>query len=166
MMARWTSGIGQFKDITAFTWGMVPYPKGPHPKGVPANDYATTGLAIAKVSKFPAESWEWVKFTANDDGQKIASLAGGGTGVYFSDAANQEVVQQLRAIKTLETPTMTVDLMKKGNTFVRLLAVDEADINRLINDSLNPMWNGETAPPVAAKNATAAVNDFLKGAPQ
>jgi len=166
MMARWTSGIGQFKDINDFTWGMVPYPKGPNAKGVTANDYATSGPAIAKASKYPRESWEWVKFTANDDGQKIASLAGGGTGVYFSDAANQEVIKQLRAVKSLETPTMTVDLMKKGNSFVRLLSVDEEQINRLLNENLTPMWNGETAPPVAAKKGADAVNDFLKSSPQ
>jgi multiple sugar transport system substrate-binding protein len=166
MMARWTSGIGQFKDINSFTWGMVPYPKGPNPKGVMANDYATSGTAIAKASKSPKESWEWVKFTANDDGQKIAALAGGGTGVYFSEAANQEVIKQLRAIKTCETPTMTVDLMKKGNSFVRLLSVDEEQINRLINAELNPMWAGEVAPPIAAKKAADAVNDFLKSNPQ
>ncbi|HET7770492.1 MAG TPA: sugar ABC transporter substrate-binding protein [Chloroflexota bacterium] len=166
MMARWTSGIGQFKDINGFTWGMVPYPKGPNPKGVMANDYATSGTAIAKVSKHAKESWEWVKFTANDDGQKIASLAGGGTGVYFSDAANQEVVKQLRAIKTLETPTMTVDLMKKGNSFVRLLSADEVEINRLINTNLTPMWNGEDSPPTAAKKAADAVNDYLRANPQ
>ena len=166
MMARWTSGIGQFKDITSFTWGMVPYPKGPNPRGVMANDYATSGTAIAKVSKYPKESWEWVKFTANDDGQKIASLAGGGTGVYFSDAANQEVVKQLTAIKTCETPTMTVDLMKKGNSFVRLLSVDEEQINRLITAEINPMWAAEVAPPTAAKKAADVVNDFLKANPQ
>ena len=166
MMARWTSGIGQFKDITNFTWGMVPYPKGPNPKGVMANDYATSGTAIATVSKYPKESWEWVKFTANDDGQKIASLAGGGTGVYFSDAANQEVIKILRAIKTCETPTMTVDLMKRGNSFVRLLSVDEEQINKLINDNLSPMWAGNESPPSAAKKASDAVNDFLKATPQ
>jgi multiple sugar transport system substrate-binding protein len=166
MMARWTSGIGQFRTITDFTWGMVPYPKGPSPKGVMANDYATSGTAIAKATKYPKESWEWTKFTANDDGQKIASLAGQGTGVYFSDAANQEVIKQLKEIKTLETPTMTVDLIKKGNSFVRLLSVDEEQINRLINDNLNPMWSGDDAPPVAAKKAADAVNDFLKANPQ
>ena len=166
MMARWTSGIGQFKNISGFTWGMVPYPKGPNPKGVMANDYATSGTAIARVSKHPKESWEWVKFTANDDGQKIASLAGGGTGVYFSDAANQEVIKQLREIKTLETPTMTVDLMKKGNSFVRLLSVDEGEIQRLVNTNLAPMWNGEDSPTAAAKKAADAVNDFLKANPQ
>ncbi|HEU5315576.1 MAG TPA: sugar ABC transporter substrate-binding protein [Chloroflexota bacterium] len=166
MMARWTSGIGQFKDINNFAWGMVPYPKGPNPKGVMANDYATSGPAIATVSKYPKESWEWVKFTANDDGQKIASLAGGGTGVYFSDAANQEVIKQLRAIKTLETPTMTVDLMKKGSSFVRLLSADEVEINRLLNTNLTPMWNGEDSPPSAAKKAADAVNDFLRANPQ
>lgn len=166
MMARWTSGIGQFKDINDFTWGMVPYPKGPNAKGVMANDYATSGPAIARTSPHPKESWEWVKFTANDDGQKIASLAGGGTGVYFSDAANQEVIRLLRAIKSCETPTMTVDLMKKGNTFVRLLSVDEGDIQKLVNDNLNPMWNGEVAPPVATKSAADTVNEFLKANPQ
>ena len=138
MMARWTSGIGQFKDITGFTWGMVPYPKGPHPKGV----------------------------TANDDGQRIASLAGGGTGVYFADAANQEVVKILRAIATLETPTMTVDLMKKGTSFVRLLSADEEEINRLLTAELTPMWAGDVAPATAAKKAADAVNDFLKANPQ
>lgn len=166
MMARWTSGIGQFKDITGFTWGMVPYPKGPHPKGVTANDYATSGTAIARASKHPKESWEWVKFTANDDGQRIASLAGGGTGVYFADAANQEVVKILRAIATLETPTMTVDLMKKGTSFVRLLSADEEEINRLLTAELTPMWAGDVAPATAAKKAADAVNDFLKANPQ
>jgi multiple sugar transport system substrate-binding protein len=166
MMARWTSGIGQFRAITDFTWGMVPYPKGPGAKGVMANDYATSGTAIAKASPAPRESWEWVKFTANDDGQRIASLAGGGTGVYFSDAANQEVVRQLREIKTLETPSMTVDLMKKGNSFVRLLSVDEEAIQKLLNDNLAPMWNGDDAAPTAAKRAADQVNDFLKGNPQ
>jgi multiple sugar transport system substrate-binding protein len=165
MMARWTSGIGQFKDITSFTWGMVPYPKGPNARGAMANDYATSGTAIAKATKAPKESWEWVKFSANDDGQKIASLAGGGTGVYFSEAANQEVIRQLRGMKC-ETPTMTVDLMKKGNSFVRLLSVNEEDINRLINAELTPMWTGEVSPPTAAKKATDAVNDFLKANPQ
>jgi len=166
MMARWTSGIGVYRTITSFTWGMVPYPKGPNPKGVTASDYATSGPAIAKASKHPNESWEWVKFTANDDGQKIASLAGQGTGVYFSDAANQEVVKQLKEITTLETPTMTVDLIKKGNSFVRLLSVDEEQINKLINADLNPMWNGDTATPTAAKTAADSVNDFLKSNPQ
>jgi ABC-type glycerol-3-phosphate transport system substrate-binding protein len=166
MMARWTSGIGTYRNITSFTWGMVPYPKGPSPKGVMANDYATSGTAIAKVSKYPKESWEWVKFTANDDGQKIASLASQGTGVYFSDAANQEVIKQLKEISTLETPTMTVDLIKKGNSFVRLLSVDEEQINKLLNNNLNPMWNGDDAPPIAAKKAADQVNDFLKSTPQ
>ncbi|HET7769974.1 MAG TPA: hypothetical protein VFN74_14450, partial [Chloroflexota bacterium] len=89
-----------------------------------------------------------------------------GTGLYFSDAANQEVIKQLTAIKTCETPTMTVDLMKKGNSFVRLLSVDEEQINRLINAELNPMWAGEVAPPTAAKKAADVVNDFLKANPQ
>jgi ABC-type glycerol-3-phosphate transport system substrate-binding protein len=133
---------------------------------VTANDYATSGTAIARASKHPKESWEWVKFTANEEGQKIASLAGGGTGVYFADAANQEVVRILRAIPSLETPTMTVDLMKKGHSFVRLLSADEVEINRLLNAELAPMWAGEAAPATAAKRAADAVNDFLKANPQ
>jgi ABC-type glycerol-3-phosphate transport system substrate-binding protein len=166
MMARWTSGIGQYRNITDFTWGMVPYPKGPAAKGVMANDYATSGTAIAKASPHPNESWTWVKFTANEEGQKITSTANQGTGVFFSDAANQETVRLLKEIRTLETPTMTVDLIKKGNSFVRLLSVDEADINKLINDNLAPMWNGEDAPPVAARRAADAVDEFLKATPQ
>ncbi|HEU5315040.1 MAG TPA: hypothetical protein VFX49_02960, partial [Chloroflexota bacterium] len=84
----------------------------------------------------------------------------------FSDAANQEVIKILRAIKTCETPTMTVDLMKRGNSFVRLLSVDEEQINKLINDNLSPMWSGAESPPSAAKKASDTVNDFLKANPQ
>ncbi|MGH2350512.1 MAG: extracellular solute-binding protein [Chloroflexota bacterium] len=166
MMARWTSGIGQYRDITDFTWGMVPYPKGPSAKGVMANDYATSGTAIAKASQYPKQSWEWVKFTANEEGQVVAARAGGGTGVNFSEAANQETIRLLKEIRTLETPTMTVDLIQKGNSFVRLLSVDEVEINKLINSNLSPMWNGEDAPPVAAMRAAAAVNEFVKATPQ
>ena len=62
---------------------------------------------------------------------------------------------------------MTVDLMKKGNNaFVRLLAVDQDQINKLVNDNINPTFNGDTAPPTAAKDAAGAVNDFLKSNPQ
>lgn len=166
MMARWTSGIGQFRDIAGFTWGMVPYPKGPHAKGVAANDYATSGPAIAKASQSPKESWEWVKFTANEEGQLIAARSSAGTGVNFSEASRQETIKALKAIPSLETPTMTVDLIKTGNSFVRLLSVDEAEINTRLNTNLTPMWNAEDAPPVAAKRAADAVNDFLKSNPQ
>jgi multiple sugar transport system substrate-binding protein len=167
MMARWTSGIGQYRDITDFTWGMVPYPKGPNAKGLTAHDYATSGTAIAKASKYPKQSWEWVKFAADEAGQKVEAIANKGTGVYFSDAANQETIRFLKELKTLETPTMTVDLMKKGNNaFVRLLAVDQDQINKLVNDNVNPTFNGDTAPPTAAKAAAGAVNDFLKSNPQ
>ena len=166
MMARWATGIGQFKEIRDFTWGMVPYPKGPDAKGVTANDYATSGTAIAKVSKHPGESWEWVKFSVDDDGQRLESLADGGVGVFFSEAANQEVIRQLRAIPTCETPTMTVDLMKSGNGFVRLLSTDEERINTLVNQNLAPIWSGTTTPTLAAARTTTTVNDFLLANPQ
>ncbi|MBI3969688.1 MAG: hypothetical protein HY332_00245 [Chloroflexi bacterium] len=61
---------------------------------------------------------------------------------------------------------MTVDLIKSGNSFVRLLAVDEADINKLLNENLKPMWDGEDAPAIASKRAADAVNEFLKSNPQ
>lgn len=162
MMARWTSGIGTYRNINDFKWGMVPYPKGPGTKGVASNDYATSGPAIAKASKYPKESWLWVKFSANEEGQIITSKANKGTGVYFSDTANQETIKALREIPTLETPTMTVDLIKKGNSFVRLLSVDEAEINKMLNTALSPMWKGEEAPTAAAQKATSTVNEFLK----
>jgi hypothetical protein len=56
--------------------------------------------------------------------------------------------------------------MKRGNSFVRLLSVDEEQINKLINDNLSQMWNGTESPPSASKKAADAVNDFLKSNPQ
>ena len=165
MMARWISGIGLYKNITDFTWGMVPYPKGPNAKGVVAHDYATSGVAIAKASKHPKEAWEWVKSASGDEGQ-VDNARIDQTSVYFSAASKQELIKQLRAIKTLETPTMTVDLMEKGNSFVRLLAVDGDEINKRVNENVNPMFAGTVAPSTAAKGAADAVNQFLAANPQ
>jgi multiple sugar transport system substrate-binding protein len=65
MVARWTSGVGVFKGIGGFKWGMVPYPK---KKGY-AVDYATSGPAIAKDSKVRAAAWEWLKFRQGSEGK-------------------------------------------------------------------------------------------------
>ncbi|MBI3972569.1 MAG: hypothetical protein HY332_14920 [Chloroflexi bacterium] len=47
-------GLGVFKRITDFKSGMVPCPK----KQTYANDYTTSGPAIAKESKAREAAWE------------------------------------------------------------------------------------------------------------
>jgi ABC-type glycerol-3-phosphate transport system substrate-binding protein len=162
MMARWTTGVGVYKNVRDFKWGMVPYPK----RKTYANDFATSGPAIAKDSKALAASWEWVKFREGPDG--TVPHAADGTTVYFHQEARKVAQETHRSIATLETPTAMVDMLEGAkHNFVRLLSVDQAKMHsELINPELNKAWRNEEAAASVARRVAAAVNEFLKTNPQ
>lgn len=162
MMARWTSGIGVYKTITSHTWGMVPYPK----SKTYANDYATSGPAIARETRALEAAWEWVKFRQGADGGAIH--AEDGTGVPFHPNVQKVTLRVHQAIPTLETPGLSIELLKAAkHSFVRLVSKDEAKIhNELINPELNKVWRGEEGAASAARRIAAQVNEFLKVNPQ
>ncbi len=162
MMARWTTGIGVYRDIKDFTWGMVPYPK----RKNYANDHATSGLAIAKETKARAAAWEWVKFHAGPEGQKI--VAGFSPySVYFNPEARRIAVENWKSIPTLETPTVPEELIIGGKYgFIRLVSPDERQINQLISDGMRDFWAGKEGARQMAERVAAEVNAFLKQNPQ
>jgi ABC-type glycerol-3-phosphate transport system substrate-binding protein len=162
MMARWTSGVGLFKYIESFKWGIVPYPK----MKSYANDFATSGLAIAAESGSRAAAWEWIKFRTSAEGS--VAQAGDGTQVYFAPEARKAAISTHRAISTLETPTAMVDILEGGKySFVRLLSKDQAKIhNNLLNPEISQILLNQETPVAGAKRSAAAVNDFLKASPQ
>ncbi len=162
MMARWTTGVGVYKGIKDFKWGMVPYPR----RKTYANDYATSGPAIAKDSKAIPAAWEWVKFRQGPEGG--LEHATDGYALFFHAEPRKVVQETHRSIPTLETPTAMFDMLEGGkHSFVRLLSVDQAKIHgELINPELNKIWRNEEAAASVAKRIAASVNEFLKNNPQ
>jgi multiple sugar transport system substrate-binding protein len=161
LMARWTSGILTYNKITSFKWGMVPYPK----RTVNAHDFATSGDAIAKVSKVQDAAWAWVKYGVGPEGSAVS--AADGTNVYFHPDAQKIAQQALQKISSLETPNAVVEIMADGpGSFIRLLSVNQDKINGLISPELSKIWNNSVAPADAGKAIAQTVDAFLQANPQ
>jgi multiple sugar transport system substrate-binding protein len=161
MMPRWTSGILTYNKITSFKWGMVPYPK----RTVNAHDFATSGDAIAKVSKVQDAAWAWVKYGVGPEGSAVS--AADGTNVYFHPDAQKIAQQALGKIPSLETPNAVVEIMADGpGSFIRLLSVNQDKINGLISPELSKIWNNTVPPADAGKAIDQTVDAFLQANPQ
>ncbi len=164
LRARWTTGIGLYKSITSFKWGVVPYPK----RKTYAYDYATggpTSTAMAKETKVREAAWEWIKFKAGPEGLKV--FAQDGTGVPYHEEAQKVLLEVHKSIPTFETPGLPVEILKQPYQFVRLLSKDQDKIWRdYINPELQKIWNNEEGAAAAARRIAAAVNEFLKANPQ
>jgi len=162
MMARWTSGIGVFKDIDNFKWGMVPYPK----KTAYAVDYATSGDAISRSGKHHDASWAWCNFAAGPEGGREAATDG--TNVYFHPETQKVTLEAHQKMKMLETPGFHTDILNQEKySHVRLLSKDQAQIqSEFIGPATNKIWNGEEAPDTAARTLASQLNDWLKQHPQ
>jgi ABC-type glycerol-3-phosphate transport system substrate-binding protein len=161
MMPRWTSGILTYNKITSFKWGMVPYPK----RTVNAHDFATSGDAIATVSKVQDAAWAWVKYGVGPEGSAVS--AADGTNVYFHPDAQKIAQQALQKISSLETPNAVVEIMADGpGSFIRLLSVNQDKINGLISPELSKIWNNSVAPADAGKAIAQTVDAFLQANPQ
>lgn len=160
MMARWTSGILTYNKITSFKWGMVPYPK----RTVNAHDFATSGDAIAKVSKVQDAAWSWVKYGVGPEGSAVS--AADGTNVYFHPDAQKIAQQALQKVPSLETPNAVVETMADGpGSFIRLLSVNQDKINGLISPELSKIWNNTVPPADAGKAIAQTVDAFLQANP-
>jgi multiple sugar transport system substrate-binding protein len=164
MNARWTTGIGIYKDITQFKWGMAPYPK----KATYANDYATGGptmVAIAKGKPTNDAAWSYAKYKCGPDGLMI--FAEWGTGVPFSKNAQDKTLQVHKSIASLETPGFDFTLLETGKyDFFRLLSKDQSKINDIINKHEPMIWNAQADTQTAATQITQEVNAFLQQNPQ
>ncbi|MGI8916882.1 MAG: extracellular solute-binding protein [Chloroflexota bacterium] len=164
MNARWTTGIGIYKDITQFKWGMAPYPK----KANYANDYATGGptmVAIAKGKPTNDAAWSYAKYKCGPDGLMI--FAEWGTGVPFAKNAQDKTLQVHKGIANLETPGFDITLLQTGKyDHFRLLSKDQSKLNDIINKHLPMIWNAQADTQTAATQITQEANAFLKQNPQ
>lgn len=164
IQARWTTGIGIYKDITQFKWGMAPYPK----QATYANDYATGGptmVAIAKGKATNDAAWSYAKYKCGPDGLMI--FAEWGTGVPFSKNAQDKTLQVHKGIASLETPGFDFTLLETGKyDNFRLLSKDQSKINAIIGKHVPMIWNAQADTQTAATQISQEVNAFLKQTPQ
>lgn len=161
-MSRWTTGLHDFRSVTSFKWGMVPYPK----KRGYASDYTHWAYVIAAGLKDDAKrtaAWEWLKFFTGNEGQKLE--AEDMVGIPFTKAAQEVFTRSVRQLPSLEHPDAMGEILTKYPQS-RLIAVGAPDINRILGEELNPFWNGERSARAAATAAAQRVNDFLRGNPQ
>ena len=162
MMARWSSGIGVFKDIDNFKWGMVPYPK----KAAYAVDYATSGMALSKNAKHHDAAWAWNNFSVGPDGGRESATDG--TGVPFHPDTQKVTLDAQHNMKMLETPGFHIDVLRSGKfSHVRLLSKDQDKIQKeFIGPATGKIFQGQESPDTAAKELVTQLNDWLAKNPQ
>jgi multiple sugar transport system substrate-binding protein len=161
-MSRWTTGLADFKAITAFKWGMVPYPK---KKGY-ASDYTHWAYVMAKGIKDDAKrraAWEWLKLFTGNEGQKLEAVDM--VGIPFTKAAQEIFANSVRQLPALEHPEAMGEILNKY-PHSRLIAVGTPDVNKILTEELDPFWRGERGARAAATAATQRVNDWLRANPQ
>ncbi len=161
-MSRWTTGLADFKAITAFPWGMAPYPKR---KGY-ASDYTHWAYGRAKGladERKRDAAWQWLKFFTGAEGQKLE--AQDMVGIPFTRAAQEIFARSVRQLPTLEHPEAMGEILNKYPNS-RLIAVDTPEISRILNEELNPYWSGERGARAAGTAAAQRVNEYLRTNPQ
>jgi multiple sugar transport system substrate-binding protein len=162
MMARWSSGIGVFRTIDTFKWGMVPYPK----RKEYAVDYATSGMSVSRTAKHHDASWAWNNFHAGPEGGRESATDG--TGVPFHPETQQVTLEAHRKMTMLETPGFHIDILRLGKySHVRLLSKDETKIqSEFIGPATGKIWRAEESADTAAKALVAQLNEWLRQNPQ
>ncbi|MCL4543579.1 MAG: extracellular solute-binding protein [Chloroflexi bacterium] len=164
MQLRWTTGIGLYKNITQFKWGMVPYPK----KQGYVVDYATGGPTMVGISKGRSTNdaaWSFAKYKCGPDGLVI--FAKWGTGCPFPEAARQKTLEVHKSISSLETPGVDIDFLTKGTyDHIRLISKDQSQINSIVNKQLGALWTGQSDAQMVGQQITDQVDAFLKQHPQ
>jgi multiple sugar transport system substrate-binding protein len=161
-MSRWTTGLHDFKAISAFKWDMVPYPKR---KGY-ASDYTHWAYGRAKGladERTRTAAWDWLKFFTGNEGQKLE--AEDMVGIPFTRAAQEVFTRSVRQLAALEHPDAMGEILNKYPNS-RLISVDTPEIGRLISEEMNPFWNGERGARAAATATAQRVNEYLRTNPQ
>jgi multiple sugar transport system substrate-binding protein len=159
MTTRWTTGLGLYKAIDSFTWGLAPYPKG---KRGYASDFTIWSYTVAAglSERIRQAAWQWMTFLAGEGGQEVdaASLVA----VPFTAAAQAVFSKQLKdAAPRLEHPETMGTILTKY-PYKRLITVDSSDIEKLVSDNLSPGWKGQMPMQQAATQASAAADAYLK----
>lgn len=143
-----------FRSIDRFKWDISLLPKGPKGRVSP---FWIGGPMICKQSKFPAQTWDWVAWTAGKDGEALIAQSG-------------QQVTWMRSARELKVDGYVPDHYQ--NRFKTLENVVPGDVwtaawNQVLDKVWNPefekFWQGkETAQELVAKIAPET-DKYLQG---
>jgi multiple sugar transport system substrate-binding protein len=161
-MSRWTTGLHDFRAISTFTWGMVPYPK----KARYASDFTFWAYTLAKGlndDRLRTAGWEWLKFFTGGEGQKLE--AEDMVGIPFTRQAQEVFTRSVRQLPALEHPDAMGEILNRYPNS-RLISVGRMELDTILNEELGPFWRGERAVRPAAMAAAQRANEYLRANPQ
>ena len=121
----------------SFKWFATIHPKGPG--GVPGSDYEIDGDSVTQVSKYPEHGFQLVKWlTSQEAGIRLGEIGGtvgGRPDVYKSERLLKDPIRKV-----------FLEAMETAQPGLPLFNTRMAEYEKEIQDSLLPVFNGETSP--------------------
>lgn len=150
----WT--IGDYVKNSKFKVGFAPLPKGPQGRKSMFNGLADS---IWAGTKFPNESWQWVKFAASKTCEDIV----GDTGVVFP-AIQSGVEKSLakRQSAGLDVSAFTKQALDPNGTFLFPITDHGSEIATIMNPVMDSILLGEKKAADALKEANTQVNALFQ----
>ena len=155
MSSRWMSSIPSYAQ-GGFEIGLVPYPKGPGPNGRYATDLGMFGISITKQSTDPETAWRYVSFITGPEGSAIDAKMLGRT--------PPRPVALTWLPTTVVNPEIYPDLLIWGTS--RVVSRNRRDIQRIIDQGLNPLWNNVVEARTAAEEIDRQIEAYIRQNPQ
>ena len=151
-----TTSLGSWEigDVKAaeFEIGFFPTPVGP--TGKRASMFNGLADSISASSAHPDEAWQWVKFLASSDCQKLV----GETAVVFPaipEAA--EITKQTRADQGVDVSAFTVHV-EEGTTFTFPIADFAAEVGELMGPAMEDIFSNMADPTEVLTAVNGEVN--------
>jgi multiple sugar transport system substrate-binding protein len=140
----------------SFKWDVAPLPKGKDRVSV----VNSVGFVIAKDSKHPDESWEFLKYLVGVPGQtKVTTL---GLGVpALKSIANSDVFLKQKRIAPINEQVF-LDTMEYAKVKPCFRGYNEW--STLVGDSMIPVWNGEADLQKTMEEIVPKADEILKNA--
>jgi multiple sugar transport system substrate-binding protein len=145
-----------------FNWNWGVWPKGERR----VSTIYVDNLYIARASKYPEESWQWLKFLTHDvDGQLLYAAKGNRKIPALRQAAARWVSEELPKLY----PGLNINVLLDAATYsVTHLGIegapDNSRIRPLLNNAFLEIENGEKAPLQALQEIKPAIDTILQEA--
>lgn len=150
----WT--IGDYVKNSKFKLGFSALPAGPEGRKSMFNGLADS---IYASTKYPEESWQWVKFAASKTCEDIV----GKTGVVFpAIQSGVEASLATRKANGLDVSAFTEQALAPGGTFLFPITDHGSEIASIMDPVMDSILLGEAKAADALKDANTKVNDLFK----
>lgn len=144
--------IGEFSKIEGLEFGIAPLPKGK----VKATGWHAAGLSISKNTKYPKESWEFVKYCVMPEAQLLLSQAGLQVPSRISVANSREFLDA-------EIIPDDATLFNEGFQYAKRYPAiyDDPEIQDIIIQQLDLAWEGTVEVPEVCKKVAELINERI-----